>query len=342
MSATIISCDIDLNAAGKQNGYLHLPHSVHRSAYGRILTPIVQIKNGAGPTVLLMAGNHGDEYEGQIALSKLCRELNVSDIQGRLILMPMTNQPAVAAGTRTSPIDAGNLNRTFPGNPLGSPTEVLADYIEQHLMPECDYFFDFHSGGSSLFYPATLLRGLGHSPEESQKLVDLQAAFDAPYAWVFTSGGGRGSTARTAMGAAGRKGAVTVMAELGGGGSVSRDILALTDRGIKRMLHSVGILPGFKPDAARNQTRELTIVDSVIAYDPGMFEPFVDIGSHVQAGDMAGAIHFPNEPWREPVCPTFRAAGMVLCKRTNGLVEPGDCLFQVGADLADALQGVIR
>lgn len=332
MSKTLIGSDIDFEKQGKQTGYLRLPHSVHRSAYGRILIPIVMIHNGEGPTTLLMAGNHGDEYEAQIALSKLCRELDVTDIQGRLIILPMANFPAAQAGTRTSPVDGGNLNRTFPGNPLGTPTEMIADYIENDLLSMCDYFFDLHSGGSSLYYPATLLRGLGHSAEESAKLVALQTAFDAPYAWVFTSGGGRASTARTAMGGGNRKGAVSVMAELGGGGSVTPEILALTERGIKRMLHTTGMLPSYVPDAA-NGTRELTITDTVIAYDNGIFEPFYKVEDQVTKGDAAGAIHFPETPWREPVTLYFGHDGMVLCERVPGLVERGDCLFQVGSDL---------
>jgi uncharacterized protein len=267
MTDTLISSDIDFEVDGKHTGYLRLPHSVHRSAYGRLLIPAVMIKNGTGPTALLMAGNHGDEYEAQIALSKLCRQLEAANIRGRLLILTMANFPAAQAGTRTSPIDGGNLNRTFPGNPLGTPTEMIAHYIEEVLLPKCDYFFDFHSGGSSLFYPPTLLRGMGHSPHECDELIKLQGAFDAPYAWVFTSGGGRETKARTAMGGAGRKGVITLMAELGGGGAVSPDILAMTERGIRRMLHSIGMLPD-KSISRKNRggTRRLCISDMTAWY----------------------------------------------------------------------------
>ena len=73
-----ISSEIDYEADGKQAGYLRLPHSVHRSAYGWIPIPIVQIKNGEGPTLLLMAGNHGDEYEGQVAVTRLANKKTYS------------------------------------------------------------------------------------------------------------------------------------------------------------------------------------------------------------------------------------------------------------------------
>ena len=61
---TTIHSEIDFASDGKHSGYLRLPHSVHRSAYGWIPVPIASIKNGVGPKVVLSAGTHGDEYEG--------------------------------------------------------------------------------------------------------------------------------------------------------------------------------------------------------------------------------------------------------------------------------------
>src|SRR5436853_560813 len=43
-----LSPEIDLDRDGKQTGFLRLPYSVHRSAYGWIPIPIAQIANRAG------------------------------------------------------------------------------------------------------------------------------------------------------------------------------------------------------------------------------------------------------------------------------------------------------
>src|SRR5437879_13139080 len=87
-----LSPEIDLERDGKQTGFLRLPHSVHRSAYGWIPIPIAQISNtrgnGAGPRILLMAGNHGDEYEGQVALGRLIRPLEPSEVHGHSTILP--------------------------------------------------------------------------------------------------------------------------------------------------------------------------------------------------------------------------------------------------------------
>src|SRR5262249_19673914 len=92
--------EIDFDKNGKQVGVLHLPYSVTRSAYGMIDIPIAVIKNGSGPSVLLMAGNHGDEYEGQVTLARLIHDVDASDVSGRIIVLPAANLPAAMDGAR--------------------------------------------------------------------------------------------------------------------------------------------------------------------------------------------------------------------------------------------------
>ena len=107
-----ITASVDFDAGGIHHGHLKLPHSDDQSAWGAIMTPVTVIGNGAGPTALLTGGNHGDEYEGPIALLELVNRIDPGRVSGRIIVVPMMNYPAFCAGTRTSPIDRGN---TEPG-----------------------------------------------------------------------------------------------------------------------------------------------------------------------------------------------------------------------------------
>src|SRR5215468_3555469 len=102
---TRITTDIRSAQNGRQDGFLSVPISTNRSAYGRIQIPIVNLKNGAGPRALLVAGNHGDEYEGQIALMRLARALAPDAIRGTVTILPALNLPAVLADRRNSPLD---------------------------------------------------------------------------------------------------------------------------------------------------------------------------------------------------------------------------------------------
>ena len=72
---------------------MRLPWSDDRSAYGQIVIPIAVINNGEGPTALLTGGVHGDEYEGQIVLGALARDLDPASIRGRIIICPAPTRP---------------------------------------------------------------------------------------------------------------------------------------------------------------------------------------------------------------------------------------------------------
>lgn len=329
-SSSRISSEIDFNRDGRQVGFLRLPHSVHRSAYGWIPIPVACIKNGDGPCVLLMAGNHGDEYEGQIAFAKLLRELDAKDVRGRLIFLTSANFPAAMAGTRTSPIDAGNLNRAFPGDPEGGITAQIAWYIEHVLLPQCDYVFDFHSGGSSLMYlPSGLIRRQADAGRMARAL-ELLHAFSAPVSYVTDAPQG-GDYTLTA--AAARQGVVHLGTELCGGGTLTMAALRAAEEGIPRALQQIGALAATVPVIPAQATRLLQVRGPdyfVYAPDAGLFEPLVELGDEVIAGQKAGRIHFHDTPWREPSVALFQRAGSVLCKRIPCRTERGDCLFHLG------------
>ena len=329
-----ITTDIDFDRRGKQLGYLKLPHSVHRSAYGWIPIPIICIRNGEGPRLLLMAGNHGDEYEGQVTLIKLCRELEPRDIRGRVIILPAANFPAVQAGRRTSPLEdgeSGNLNRSFPGDPDGPPTAMIAHYIDSVLLANTDYVFDLHSGGSSLMYIPSGGIKRSDDPAKTECMIEILKIFGAPISYI-----GAADIDRNLAVAAKRRGLIHMGTELGGGGTVTPEALRVAEQGLRRVLRHIGCLKTGRSKEEPPPTRMMEIggFDYYVASpDPGLFEPLVDLGNMVKKGQPAAVIHFPEAPWRSPSVTRFRRAGMVICKRMGGRVEHGDCLFQLATDL---------
>ena len=150
-----VAPDVNFEKEGKQHGFLRLPFSRDDSALGAVMIPICVVKNGPGPTVVMTGGNHGDEYEGPVCLLKAAKEIEPSQVKGRIIILPCLNFPAIQGGSRTSPIDKGNLNRIFPGRPDGTVTERIADYIQRYILPMADYVLDFHSGGRTRWYMFT-------------------------------------------------------------------------------------------------------------------------------------------------------------------------------------------
>lgn len=328
---TKIFTDIDYERDGKQVDWLHLPHSVTRSAYGTIAIPIAVIKNGEGPTVFLMAGNHGDEYEGQIALCKLVRALEPAEVRGRVIIMPAANLPAAMDGARVSPIDQGNLNRAFPGDPDGTPTFAIAHYIENFIYPMAQFHHDLHSGGSSLEYLPFCSMRASNDPDLDARALAALKAFGAPLGlvWAFSP------EPRISAVAAIRKGVVALGGEFGGSGRVSLSGVAIVERGVRNLLAHAGVIAPERASPPSTLTRIIEVKNRdyyVHAPEPGLFEPFVELGDKVAAGQPCGQVHFVDNPARPAVPCHFRTAGMVVCKRHFGRVERGDCVAHLATD----------
>jgi predicted deacylase len=333
-SATQIWSEIDLAAEGKQVGWLHLPHSVHRSAYGTIAIPIAVIGNGDGPTVLMTAGNHGDEYEGQVVVSDLIRSIEAADVQGRLILMPALNLPAAMAGTRTSPIDDANLNRCFPGLPLGTPSQQIAYYIHHELLSLCAAWFDLHSGGSSLAYVPFISMHRSGDPDLDDRAMATLKAFGAPLSFVW----GFFPEPHMAVGSALHHRLIYIGSELGGRGTVDPDVVRMAWQGSIRALRALGLLRSDRgPEAAPAGPVRLVEIrgreDYVYAPCPGLFEPMVKLGEEVRRGDLLGRIHFVDDPARDPVPVHFKNDGLFICQRHPSRVERGDCLAHLANDI---------
>src|SRR5919112_4306812 len=100
-----------------------------------------------GPRVAVTAGIHGAEYVSIAALREVALGLDPVAVRGTLVAV-LTASP-VAFATRTiyvNPLDGLNLNRQFPGDPSGSPTQRLAHLLTTQVIPRSDQFVDMHYG----------------------------------------------------------------------------------------------------------------------------------------------------------------------------------------------------
>lgn len=327
MAKSRVWTKIDFSAQGVQSDFARVPYSSDSSAYGWIPVPMFCVSHGEGPTALLIGGTHGDEYEGQVALLKLARELIETEIQGRVIILPSLNRPAAAAGRRNSPIDGGNLNRVFPGNPDGGPTEMIADYVSSILFPMADFVIDLHAGGKSLEYLPVALARPGKTDHDARQIRRLLDAFAAPYSVITTgAGGGANSTLYAAAEAAGIP---ALTAELGYGGTLCWEGLYIAENGLRQVLREYGVMQQAhsSPPKPTRMMKSLGPEVSVFASSKGLFEPYVELGETVSAGQPAGAIHFPERPTAAPEVLTFSADGMVAWRRFPTQTETGDALY---------------
>ncbi|MFC4518477.1 succinylglutamate desuccinylase/aspartoacylase family protein [Cupriavidus pinatubonensis] len=322
---SLISTEVDYEREGFQTGVLRVPFSHDRSAYGHIPTPVAVLKQGEGPTVLLTGGNHGDEYEGPVALMKLLQRMPSMRIRGRLIVIPALNFPAFLNGSRTSPIDHGNLNRLFPGDRNGSLTAMIAHYVDTELFPRADVVLDLHAGGASFNHMPTLLAALPGDPSRHAEYMKLVHAFAAPHTMVMDLLG----EDRTYGAAAERHGTLFLCGEFGGYGSCNVEGLAIVEEGLSRVLHAAGLTRDDTPPPPRHETRVIAVNGArhyLFAPRHGVFEPCFTLGQEVAAGQLAGRLFDPYAPWEPPREMHFGGSGVVVCARSLAGVEPGDCI----------------
>ncbi len=327
---------ISLDSLGKQQGYLQVPYSHNLGGWANVMIPITVIANGTGPTVLVLGGNHGDEYQGQIAAMKLARELTPGMINGRIIFIPSLNFPAARAASRLSPLDGMNMNRAFPGQAEGPVTSQIAHYLTTVLFPQSDVVIDIHSGGRSMeFVPCSHMHLVPDKTQRKQMLAAM-LAWNTDFSFLYADIAGSGLLPVEAE----NQGKIVVTTELGGGEGVTASVHRIAQAGLRNVLIHVGLLKGIeqtrtslgKPPAILVQALERS--DYLLAPESGILESCIDVGQIVQVGDLVGSIHHLERPDRAPEPIIARSSGYLIAVRVPCLTQQGDCVAVIARQVS--------
>ena len=240
-----------------------------------------------GPTLLVLAGVHGDEYEGIAAIPQVHRVIKPQDLRGRLLMAPICNMPAYEAVQRTSPIDGLNLARVFPGDVDGTITRQIAWWLTQKLLPHADFLIDLHTGG--IAYELPTLIGYVHDGGELGKAShEAAAAFGAPVMWghPLPLPAGRSISAATSLGIP------SLYTEAPGGGGCDPDVVACFRDGVMNVMKHLDMISGGL--RRRPLTHHLvgdgnldTVIDAPV---DGFLQREVSLLEHVKRGQRLGAI----------------------------------------------------
>lgn len=321
---------IDWKKDGKQAAFLHVPHSSNDSAWQSVRIPFFMLRNGMGPTTLLLGGCHGDEYEGPVALARLVHEVDLAKVRGTILVAPAINLPAVRSGTRLSPLDGLNLNREFPGDPNGSITQRIAYFLSTEIIPKCDAVVDIHSGGRSLsFLPCTFIH-LSPDGPRNDDLIEAARSFgcsltvvvDEPHASVMIDD------------VVEKAGKLMIATELGGSGTLSAHTASLARSGVLRLLRHLGNYEG-EVNPCEVTSRLVQAPDQsyyVHADFDTILEPVVGLGEAVVLGQTIGYLHGVGSLDVTPVPVLSPKEGLVLCLSGQGLVRRDDTILVIASD----------
>lgn len=326
-----VSCSIDLGAPGKQVGRLAFPKITNTAGWASTFVHLGCIANGDGPTVLVLAGNHGDEYEGQVAALRLLQELQPEQVHGRVIVIPVLSPAASKANTRNWPSGA-NFNRSFPGRPDGPPNEQLADFLTRALFPLADVVIDMHSGGRSAWFIPCSHMHVVDDPVQRKAMLEGMEAWLTDWHFLYIDVNGTGLLPVEAE----SQGKLVITTELGGGGRVPAPVHRIAWDGLLNVLRHVGVLEGEAQTRASLGLPPAVILDGrnpdtiVVSPEDGLWEAMLEPGDPVQAGDPVGRLWFVDRPDRPPELLRAPLDGVVAVTKAIPVTEQGDCVFVLG------------
>lgn len=307
-----------------ESGIVRIPVCTMADTHELTLAVHVIDSGRPGPTVAAVATHHGDEVFTVELLRQLDAEMRRTEFRGTLLIMPLANPYAFAAGTRNTPVDLHNLNRVFPGNPDGWFTDILADAIWTNLIPKIDALIDYHCGGTDtcIHYTYTLSpeTAFGRQVHELALLGSAEVLYETEH----PAGSLAGLTSSQQI--------PSVILEVGGGVAFGTDYL---DRGLaatKRILMKLGMLDGTPEQGpARIVCRK---GGSVRPHHGGLFQPEVGLdllGKSVSGGTVLGRVISPATfEELEVITAPYPRTEVMMVRSRMGKVEAGEYAYILG------------
>ena len=286
--------------------------------------PVVITHGSApGPVLAITAGIHGGEYVPMVAVRQFVRDLDPVLMRGTIVVCLQSSPVAFQQRTAfVNPLDGKNLNRSFPGDPLGGPTARLAAWLWENLLVRADYYIDCHCGD----LPEALDPFTGVSPgpdgvldERARAMADC---FDVPRLIVDPLAG---STIR----AAALAGIPAVLIEVGGEGRWSQEEADVQRSGLRRAAAQVGILSA--EEGTRPHLPLFEDAASVLSERPGLWYPEVAPGTLVAGGALLGRLEDPlGDVVHEILAPT---AGVLIYGLSSLAAAEGSLLASIARPL---------
>lgn len=332
-----------------QYGHIRTPNALPGVAGGTILTPMVIAESHKpGSTLLVLAGTHGDELEGTQALTRIIQSLSTEDLTaGSVIIIPCANIPAMLNKTRCSPLDNQDMNQVYPGNPMGTPTERMADYILNHLIPMygVTHVVDIRGGGNSLNtmpYVAYHTHDavwtaddLSTHVEKRKKLANLINSVDH---LVVDHEESQGQTLDSRVEDK-RIPFCYIQAAKGYHHADQRpEVIRTVERGILNALVRLDILDRIKiihnPNTDHPQVKPghvLITHGPQMIMNSGLLQLMALVGDEVAKDDLLGLITHPQRPELPPIPLRAETPGVVMQLTNQAIVSPGDYLCTVAS-----------
>ncbi len=100
-----------------------------------------------GPIVGLTAAIHGNELNGIPVIQRLFRELDIEQMKGIVVGIPIVNAPSLLRKRRRF-LDGTDLNHIMPGKENGTVSQIYAWRFVDKVLNQFDYLVDLHTASN--------------------------------------------------------------------------------------------------------------------------------------------------------------------------------------------------
>src|SRR5579875_3708573 len=313
MTTTVYNpAEIDFERPGKYHYHVafHLD-----SSWGFSLVPLTVINGlrnpGEGrrlPGVAVFGGTHGNEWEGQVAVKHLSRDLDPAEMDGRVILIPQLSESACTANQRVSPLDGVNMNRAFPGDARGTVSYRIAHFVKTSIFTRVGVVLDIHSGGHEAIFPLCTSFHPIADPTQRAEMAEVACLFDTPFVFIYSN--------QMASGL------LTSEAEAEG----------------KIVLRHYRMLPGerIRIDPERTARPRFIKAEDLADYIPcprdGIWEPLTEPGAEVGQGELLGRLHDFSDFTSEPVEMRAHRSGILAAMHFAAVAKKGSTLYVIAQE----------
>ena len=272
---------------------------------------------GSGsPSVAIVAGLHGNEFNGMHAVNLLASSLRFQRPRGTVHLFPLVNTFGADEARKRWPFDDRDINSAFPGDPEGTSVQRIAHALLDAT--DAQVCVDVHSGAPHVRELPQVRVPL--SGEE----LELGRATGLPVVWRRSSDTLAGTGMLGAWRAAGRKALHVVV---GRGITLDSSLARETAQGFSRLLAHLEIVHT-APEGTTVADVTRADIESHRAPCCGFFVPEVRVGHPVKPGHLLGYLQAPIGGDRLGELRAQRA-GVVMTVRAWPMVHAQELLVRV-------------
>ncbi len=327
--------NIDFTTPGRRDYFVRFEHPTMWAYHLVPVTVLVGRHAAAGRGVVAIGSNHGNEYEGPVAIKHLLAEIKPEAVRGRIILIPTLNVSAFQAGVRDTPDDGVNLNRAFPGDEKGSLTFRFAHFVTNFIFPQVHVVLDLHAGGAVARFAQCVSFHKVADAAQQKAMEETSRGFGTRFVMYYQD-----NTAGLLSSTAERLGKITIGGEFGWGNAVHVDGVSMCRQGVLSAAVRHEQLDGPPPEHKHCPPREQILVDNsdlscyVLAPHDGHFEPIGFCGDRVAKGARIGFVHDFNHIDAPPAEISAPHDGYVVCQAWGAKVSRGQVVSVVSTPRA--------